>query len=217
MPYSPPDWISALRPVLKRGQEALRWPFSEGWCQTELFGVLKNRATETGWVPIPTEPWYVTKYPAQKIDPNGGNKLADLCLFNQERDEWSWLELKMAYARNAGNRLGEFVRDSCALIGIDMDATAEKWSREDKARAFLKPLANNLRGAVHHFSVLLIQIDAEPDAKIWQEEALSKKAKARLRQFGVSDSKLPEWNVTVTPQVDFGVWILHAGWTEERD
>lgn len=113
--------------------------------QAELFAELGAAAGETGFVPFTTEVPYVTRFPVTLPKGSGGTsggssavKWIVLCFYSEQFNRWCWVELKVRSAEQRDRQekatkeaLDAVNRDTVALMGLDIPATAETWRSPD--------------------------------------------------------------------------------------
>jgi hypothetical protein len=220
------EWRHLFAIVAERGKDALEWAFPEWWIQVELYAELRRRQSESGWTPIGTEPPYATWCPVGKLKEKGAGKLADICCHDETRSAWDWLELKarpvargVTVAAEAHKAATDFARDAAAMVGIDMQRTADKWAslpRHSK-KSRLSDLAGDLLRGGHRFTAAYVQIGGELDAAIWTENAIGDPVERRLDACRkVTAQRLPFPQLTVvlpTAPMSAQCQLVLAQWT----
>ena len=185
-----PDWQALFSAVCDRGQAAFEWGFIEPWIHAELYTELKRQAASNGWEPFPIEVPYVTAYPvrlprkeSRDWRKDGGVKWADLCLRSKEANTWYWIEFKVRNARfeRGIQKLAlaardAFRKDIVALMGFDINSTADIWTNLDTYTVaygeFLTPHAGSIRSRKHRFAAAFLQLWGKLDLALWSENTL---------------------------------------------
>jgi len=207
----PPNLVEIFTSVCNRDNGALKWGNPEPWVHAELFAEFEAQAQNSGWIPFTTEVPYVTLYPVQMPKPSnrdwksiGAVKWVDLCLISEETEEpkeWCWFEFKVRHAglsqradKAAMEARDAFRKDIVALLGLDVNATADIWENPDCFTAaywfkeILEPHIANLRPGNHHFICAFLQLGGEFNKAIWNREDILRQVNSwkahRCRQRG---------------------------------
>ena len=184
--------LDAFETILSHNEDALRWGNPEPWVHAELYAEFKRQAPHTGWEPFYTEVPYVTAYPVQLPKTSnrdwiseGAVKWIDLCLQSDTNNDWCWFEFKVRHPREAYGRRkaasearDAFRKDIVALMGFDVNATANIWgSPDDYTTAYwfedtLKPYTEKLRLGNHQFVSAFLQLGSTLEEELWSKEAI---------------------------------------------
>jgi hypothetical protein len=194
------NWFDVFGVVCNRGHEALEWGLPEPWIHAELYVELKKRTSSTGWEPFSKEVPYVTFYPVQ-LPKKGGRdwkssgavKWVDLCLYAADSKAWCWFEFKVRHAGQGPRELqaarsarDAFRKDVVALVGLDVDRTADTWEQPDNYttaywfETLLKHRASDVRAGNHHFVSAFLQLGGSLNSDLWTQQALTKEINAWL-------------------------------------
>jgi len=230
----PSNLLEVFTSVCNRGNGALKWGNPEPWVHAELFAEFEAQAQNTGWIPFPTEVPYVTLYPIQIPKPSnrdwksiGAVKWVDLCLRSEEPNEWCWFEFKVRHTgtsqradKAAMEARDVFRKDIVALLGFDVNATADIWENPDYFTAAywfestLKPHTKKLRLGNHHFICAFLQLSGDLNKAIWSKEDMIEQVNSwkahRCRQRGEKFCESGPLKVSSSPIGDH--WLVFVEW-----
>lgn len=186
------NWLKIFSKVIKKDTGALKWGLPEPWVHAELYSATTKE--ETNWTPFPDEVPYVTYYPVtlpkitnrdwRKI---GAVKYVDMCLKNNDKKEFCWLEFKVRNTTYHSNSLqaniesrDAFRKDIVALIGFSAELTSEAWSKPDKYTKsykydkLLKDYTEYIAKAKHRFVSCYLHLEKPVLDEVWNKSILIK-------------------------------------------
>ena len=189
------NWPQIFTEVIKNNKGALKWGLPEPWVHAELYcAFLKEHIN---WTPIPDEVPYVTYYPVtlpkitnrdwKKI---GAVKYIDMCLKNNDKNEFLWFEFKVrntSYHHDSLQANKEardaFKKDVVALIGFSAELTSDAWSKPDiytksyRYDTLLKDSTEYIASAKHRFVSCYLHLEKPILDDVWEKDILIEEIK----------------------------------------
>ena len=210
------NWPKIFTEVINKDNGALKWGLPEPWVHAELYcAFLKEHIN---WTPFSDEVPYVTYYPVtlpkianrdwRKI---GAVKYIDICLKNNEKNEFLWLEFKVRNTSYNSNSLqanmesrNAFRKDIVALIGFSAKLTSKTWSEPDKYTKSYKfdKLLNSHPDSILHsknrFVSCYLHLEKPVIDEVWDKSVLIEEIKKWLnyrKKESITKLALPEVNI----------------------
>lgn len=212
------NWTSLFHQVCEGKSDLLTWSLPEPWVQTELYSLLQQQQVETDWAPINHEVPYITYLPVKKpqkrhLPTQGAVKWGDIALVSKSQKTWCWMELKVRRA-GLGSRsaisdkdaLTAIKQDVVAMIGMDIEGTADAWISPDKNTAsywfkdVLAPKADTLNTYSHHYVMAYLHLFGAVDEERFSVEAIVQKVRAwvaRKNKAAEKSIEMPNLDINI--------------------